>query len=270
MRKVICIITVCFLAATMLTGCGVLQKLGLMKDGNDELHPASSIVMNEDEAKKLTDKVPIHLYFAGEDNKLKLEVRYIQVAEAKKSTSNLASTVVKELISGPGAEGGLKATMPEGTKLRAPVSINAGVATVDLTKEFVDKHPGGKEAEQLTIYSIVNSLTEIKDIQKVKFLVNGKTSKEYKGNFKFDVPFPRSPSLINKAPAAPANDAPEGQKDTKQKEPEKKQDNTKPDTTKENNNKAKDTSLTPSDTEETANPDVVNEDSEETYLEVLE
>ena len=52
--------------------------------------------------------------------------------------------------------------------------IKDGVATVNLTKDFVDKHPGGKDAERLTLYSIVNSLTEVKDIQKVKFLINGK------------------------------------------------------------------------------------------------
>ncbi|MCX7710056.1 MAG: GerMN domain-containing protein [Clostridia bacterium] len=277
MRKVISIITVCFLLASIITGCGALQKLGFQKNGNDELHPASSIVMNEDEAQKLTDKVPIHLYFAGDDNKLRLEVRYIQVAEAKKSVGNLASTIVKELINGPGTESKLKATIPAGTKLRAPVTVNAGVATVDLTKEFVDKHPGGKEAEQLTIYSIVNSLTEIKDIQKVKFLVNGKVSKEYKGNFQFDAAFPRSPSLIAKTAAVPTTAKPADQKDSKQKDTDKKmKENAKPedkkqDTTKENTtDKSKDSKQKPTDNKETINPEVVDEDAEATYLEVLE
>ena len=101
MRKLICIVTVCFIIVAMFSGCAVLQKLGLQKNDSEELHPVSSIVMNEDEAKKLTDKVPIHLYFANDDNsKLKLEVRYIAVSEAKKSVNTLASTIVKELIKG--------------------------------------------------------------------------------------------------------------------------------------------------------------------------
>jgi len=206
MRRIICIITACFLMAAMFSGCGVLQKLGLQKSDSDELRPVSSVVMSEDEAKKLTDKVPIHLYFANEDNtKLVKEIRYIPMTEAKKSAEHLASVVVKELIRGPGKEGGLKPTIPDGTQLRSPITINGGIATVDFTKEFIDNHPGGKAAEQVTLFSVVNSLTEIKEIQKVKFLIDGKPKKEYNGNFQFDAPFPRSTSLIIKDAAVPSS-----------------------------------------------------------------
>lgn len=218
MRKMICIVTACVMMMTMFAGCGVLQKkLGMQKTENDELAPVSSVVMGEEEAKKLTDKVPIHLYFANEDNtKLKLEVRYIPISEAKKSPSNLATIIVKELIAG--SKSGLKNTIPEGTELRSPVKIEAGVATVDFTKAFVDNHPGGKSAEQMTIFSVVNSLTELKDIQKVKFTIDGKAQKEFKGNFKFDAPFPRTTALISKEPAVPSSistDKPAEKKDEK-------------------------------------------------------
>lgn len=199
MRKGIFVFTSSLLIILMLTGCGVLEKLGFKEAYNDELHPVSSIVMNEEEAQKITDKVPMYLYFSNEDNtKLLLEVRYIPASEAKKSVSNLASVVVRELIKGPQERKDAKSLIPEGADLRAPVKIEAGVATVDLTKEFVSKHPGGKELEQLTVYSIVNSLTEIKDINKVRFLINGKEQKEFKGSLQFDAPFPRTPSLISK------------------------------------------------------------------------
>ncbi len=205
MRKVILIATLCLFILTIFSGCGVLQKLGL-QSSDDELHPVSSIVMGEDEAKKLTDKVPVHLYFANEDNtKLKLEIRYIPVSEAKQSTSHLASVIVKELIKGPSKDSGYKSTIPAGTLLRTPVAVKDGIATVDLSNEFKSKHPGGKDAEKMTIYSIVNSLTELKDIQKVKFTIAGKVQKEYMGNFQFDVPFPRSASLISKETSVPGS-----------------------------------------------------------------
>ena len=181
-----------------LSGCSILQKLGLQKN-DDELRPVSSIVMGEDEAKKLTDMVPIHLYFANEDNtKLMLEVRYIPMTDAKKSASHLASVIVRELIKGPSADTGYKPTIPVGTKLRTPVSIKTRTAMVDLSNEFKTKHPGGKDAEKMTIYSIVNSLTELTDIQKVKFLIAGKQQKDFMGYFQFDNPFPRSTALIGK------------------------------------------------------------------------
>ncbi len=37
--------------------------------------------------------------------------------------------------------------------------------------------------KKMTIYSIVNSLTEIDGIQKVKFTIAGKAQKEYLGEF---------------------------------------------------------------------------------------
>lgn len=217
MRRLICIITVCFMIVTMFSGCAILQKLGL-QDDNDELHPASSIAIGEDEAKKLSDKVPIHLYFANEENsKLKLEVQYIPVSEASKSVNNLANTIVERLIKGPEAKTGYTATIPQGTKLRSRVKIDTatGVATVDFSREFVDKHPGGKLAEQMTIFSVVNSLTELKEIQKVKFLVAGKAKQEFKGNYQFNVPFPRTPSLIMRVPPTPATETPKDSKDKK-------------------------------------------------------
>lgn len=199
MRRIITIVTVGALMLLSFSGCGLLEKLGLQKAAEDELRPVSSIVLSEEEAKELTDKVPIHLYFANEDNtKLKLEVRYIPIAEAKQSTSHLASVIMDELIKGPGEGSGGKGTIPDGTKLRTPVSIAAGIATVDLSKEFKTKHPGGKDAEKMTIYSVVNSLTELADIQKVKFTIAGKVEKEYMGNYQFNAPFPRAASLISR------------------------------------------------------------------------
>ena len=50
----------------------------------------------------------------------------------------------------------------------------------------------------MTIYSIVNSLTQIKDIEKVQFKIEGQVKDRYKGNFKFDVPFSGSPSSTAK------------------------------------------------------------------------
>jgi germination protein M len=210
MKRTISVLTILFLLVA-LSGCSVLQKMGLQKSSDEELVPVSSIVIGEDEASKLTDKTPIRLYFANEDNsKLKLEIRYIETAEAKRSTSNLASIIIRELIKGPSDETAFKRTVPAEAKLRTPVSISDKVAVVDMSKEFKTKHPGGKDAEKMTIYSIVNSLTEIEGIQKVKFTIAGKAQKEYMGNFKFDSMFPRSAALISKEtalePALESND----------------------------------------------------------------
>jgi germination protein M len=267
MRRFLCIVAVCLIAAIIFSGCSVLQKLGLKKDESEELHPASSVVMGEEEAMKLTDKIPVRLYFANEDNtKLKLEMRYIPMSDARKNTSHLASVIIRELIKGPGPDSNAKAVIPPGTQLRGPVAVEAGVATVDFSKEFIEKRPEGKAEEQMIIFSIVNSLTELKDIQKVKFLIDGKARKEYGGNFQFDAPFQRSPSLISKDFPEPSSisteekdkeDAKEGAGDKEQK------DGKSPEA-----DKAKETSGEPEgDPEETY---LELDDFEETYLELEE
>lgn len=201
MKKIFRSLLASLLILGLFSGCGLLQAIGLQEKDNEELRPVSSIVMDEEEAKKLTDMVPVRLYFANEDNtKLKLEVRYIPKAEEKKSVNQLANIIVQELINGPSSKSGLKGTIPVGTKPGARVKIDAATATatVDFSKEFIDKHPGGKTAEQLTIYSVVNSLTELKEIQKVKFTIEGKVKKDFKGNYQFDASFPRATALISK------------------------------------------------------------------------
>jgi len=195
MRRLLCIISVCIIILSFGSGCSDTNKFGL--GDNEDAYVASSIVLSEADAEQISNKAPIRLYFANDDNsKLKLEIRYIPVSETTKSVNHLAEIIVNELIKGPKVAG-MKATIPEGSKLRSQIKIDGDVAIVDFSKEFRDNHPGGKAEERMTIYSIVNSLTELKEISKVKFLIEGKSSSEYKGNFKFNTEFPRSAQLIS-------------------------------------------------------------------------
>jgi len=199
MKRTISFFMLVVFIMVMLPGCSILQKLGLQEGPDDELRPVSSILIGEVEASQLTDKTPIRLYFANEDNtRLKLEIRYVDYTEEDKNAAALATVIVNELIRGPSDDVSLKRTVPAEAKLKSPVSINGKVATVNMSKEFKTKHPGGKDAEKMTIYSIVNSLTELPEIEKVKFTIDGKTQKEYMGNFKFDSLFPRSAQIISK------------------------------------------------------------------------
>jgi len=229
MKRTISILTIFAIVLVTLSGCNLLQSIGLQKESDDELRPVSSIIIGEDEASRLTDKTPIRLYFANKENtKLKLEIRYIDSADAKKSTSNLASVIVRELIKGPSDETSLNRTIPTEAKLRTTVSISNKVATVDMSTEFKTKHPGGKDAEKMTIYSIVNSLTELEEIQKVKFTIDGKVQKEYMGNFQFNSLFPRSAPLISKEAVEPTTESIGGsdvkQGDTESSSPQGDQD----------------------------------------------
>jgi len=186
------------LMAFLLCSCGKDKETIDEQLYEEDLEPASSIVINEEEAEVLNEKVPVCLYFGDEQkSKLVKEIRYLDIDEAKKGVSTLASAIVKELISGPKAKG-LTNVLPEGVTLRAPVTVEGRVATVDLTREFIDNHPGGKTMEELSVYSIVNALTELKEIERVKIIINGKQAKNFKGNRTLDKEFPRNEAVINK------------------------------------------------------------------------
>jgi len=83
----------------------------------------------------------------------------------------LAKQVVVELIKGP-ASSDLYSTIPEGTRVNE-VYIADDIVYVDLSEEVFKNHPGGSSGELMTVYSIVNSLTEISPIKGVQILVEG-------------------------------------------------------------------------------------------------
>jgi len=197
MKKII-IIAICVILLISASGCLKARDKALEQMKEDELRPVSSILLTEEDARRMNEKLQVRLYFASEDgSRLVKEIRYIDMDDAKQGTEQQATILVKELVKGP-SNTTLKATIPEGASLRSPVKVENRTAIVDMTKEFVDNHPGGKEAEEMTIFSIVNTLTELKDIEKVRFLINGKTQKEFKGNFLLSNEFPRNEALIDR------------------------------------------------------------------------
>lgn len=191
MRKILSFILVCLITMTVFSGCGSAGDSGSI----DELTPASSVSLGENQAGELKDKTPYKLYFVNEQGKLSPETRYINNTDVEKGTEYLATVLVKELISGPAKGSLFQAAVPKETKVHSDVKIKDGVATVDLSKEFIEKHQGGKKNEQLTLYSIVNTLTELKDVKSVQFRIDGKVRKEFKGSYQLDMAFPRSAYL---------------------------------------------------------------------------
>lgn len=254
MQKTVSLLLVCVMIMGLLGGCGLLST---ETSSSDELNPVSSVTMDETQANNLKDKSPVQLYFINADGtKLMPETRYINIADTQKGTDVMATAIVNELIKGPVSGSTLKASIPTGTKLASNVKISKdGVASVDFSKEFIDKHPGGKKQEQLTLYSVVNTLTELKDIKSVEFKINGKVQKEFKGNYVINIPYPRSEYLIGALPA----DNQSAEKDTKDKSDTKDQSKEKTTTDKIN-----------TDTKDTDKPDSKTNSNVETNLELLE
>jgi spore germination protein GerM len=83
-----------------------------------------------------------------------------------------ARQTVKELIDGPHSE--LVPTFPPKSEVREVYISGGGTAYVDLSRSFVDDHPGGSSAEIDTLFSLVDTLTfNFPEIKRVKILVEG-------------------------------------------------------------------------------------------------
>lgn len=61
------------------------------------------------------------------------------------------------------------------------VSVRDGCAWVDIKDKLIENHPRSRELEKLTVYSIVNTLTDIDGIDCVRFTVNKRTDKSFMG-----------------------------------------------------------------------------------------
>ena len=80
----------------------------------------------------------------------------------------------------------LETCIPEGTRVIS-ASLKGNVVELNLSKEFVENHPGEMEEEKKTLNSIVNTLTELNEVGYVKILIDGKENCEFKDkkiNFK--------------------------------------------------------------------------------------
>lgn len=111
----------------------------------------------------------VSLYFGARDkDNLVKELRKIS---PEKNLLPLAQLLIRELLKGPFSPEARR-VLPEGTQLRS-IFFHQGTFFVDFSRELAENHPGGALEEVLTIYSIVDTLTELDRRAKVRFLVNG-------------------------------------------------------------------------------------------------
>lgn len=159
-----------------LTLCGIdeVDTVSIYVDGKlvEENLDARIMIIKDTDTNEFEKRIT--LYFP-ENNYyyLQTEYRVLTVGQDKL----LAEYVVDELIKSTQTEG-ITGSMPEGTRLLSVEQKN-GICTVDLSREFVDNRPMTASGQRMTVYSIVNSLVNLENIEKVNFLVEGARSAGY-------------------------------------------------------------------------------------------
>ncbi len=163
------------------SGCALVDRLKAWRTVEQEIpltdtHEGTEDLEFTDQA-LIGETKEIALFFSdGTGEKLVLEMRDIA------KTEGIARAVMQELIAGPSVESGLLPTIPVGTEL---LDINVrpdGVCIVDLSGELIVNHPGGSLNEEMTVYSVVNTLTQFPSIQEVQILVEGQNVETIAGH----------------------------------------------------------------------------------------
>ncbi len=114
-------------------------------------------------------------------------------------TVPLARLLVERLLEGPEEltdvnTSELRQTVPDGTTLNS-LTIRDNVCYVDLSKEFDNVQAEVKS--EIVIYSIVNTLCELSEVNKVQFMIDGEQQKMYGDTENFNVPFERNLDLVS-------------------------------------------------------------------------
>lgn len=118
----------------------------------------------------------VTLYYQNKDTKeLMPEGRMV---DSKTLLTDPYGVLIGLLIEGPKGEN-LQSVIPQGTKI-LKTELKGDMVYIDLSKEFINNHSGGLEAEKATIKAIVNTLTELNEVNSVKILIEGKEDQSFK------------------------------------------------------------------------------------------
>lgn len=148
-----------------------------------------SFIENPGEQINSIQTANITLYFANKKGDgLVREVHEVHYS----SNISMEKLVIEHLIEGPESDQSQNAIPPE-TKI-VSVSVLDGVCYLSLDEGFLSQNYEIKEP--IVIYSIVNSLSEISNINKVQISVNGDTSGVYRDSYRLDTMYERNLDYI--------------------------------------------------------------------------
>ncbi len=127
----------------------------------------------------------VHLYFADANKPFLAAESRVMVNSGDPVA--FGRQLVLELISGPA--GAHLATIAKATQLRSFFLLGDGTAVVDFSIHFRENHPGSCRQEQLTLFSVVNTLIlNVPEIDQVKILIDGIETQTLAGHLPLEFP----------------------------------------------------------------------------------
>ena len=177
-------------AAAMLAlaaGCGDEQKPAQAES------PAQTAQTKDTEkpAQEKPKEMQVNVYYPRNDGTGLIAVsRKVNTEKDDKYTA-----AMKSLLTGT-KEKGQTNVIPKKAKLRS-VTVKDGVASVDFSKELEQNFSGGSTGEEMLIGSIVNTLTDFPEVQKVQILIEGASVETLSGHMDLSEPLTRMTELLH-------------------------------------------------------------------------
>lgn len=159
-----------------------LEPVGIMT--------ADMFIYNEGNQINSYEKTTITLYFADESGtKLK------KAAENVAYNSNIAMEriVLEQLIKGPLSTGRYYPTIPSNVSILS-MTTKDYTCYVNLSNAFLTK--AGNVTDETVLYSIVNSLTELANINKVQIMIDGETEISFGEHSYLNTPLERNLDIV--------------------------------------------------------------------------
>lgn len=155
--------------------------------------PVDEEPVEEEVEPEMTGSIRVTLfYLSGSGRMFSLEERDIPFSN---SLQEQAKQVLRQLLAG--SQRGRGSAIPSGVRLRGLFITQQGLAYVDLSQELITNHPGGTCAEELTVYSLANTLiSNFPAVKKVQILVEGREIQSLAGHLDLTRPYGRGPSRL--------------------------------------------------------------------------
>ena len=182
----------------MLAVLAAVSVLALAAGCSDEQKgassPAAQTEQMQDQEKSAAaepKELVVNVYYPRSDGTGLVAVR--RTVSTEKDDKYTAA--MKSLLTGT-KEKGQTNVFPKKAKLRSIV-VKDGIATVDFSKELQTNFSGGSTGEEMLIGSIVNTLTDFPEVQKVSILIDGSAVETLSGHMDLSEPLTRMTELLH-------------------------------------------------------------------------
>lgn len=156
---------------------------------------ADSFIDNTGGETTYKQKATLNMYFSDNTGRSLVKVPVDITYDA---TIPLEQLAIEQLINGPDSIDGMDQeniypTIPAGTQLNK-ISVKENICYVDFSTAFLKKRIS--VSAEATIYSVVDTLAELSDINKVQFSINGEQVLLYNDTIDFGSTFERNLDIV--------------------------------------------------------------------------